>query len=398
MKVKDMENKVLGIEKQWLIDNKGIHTASEIAGQPSLWLETWEALNKQSATLEAFIEPIISNEQLDIILTGAGTSAFIGEVLVASFKNTFNKDVRALSTTDLMTYPDHYLNKEKPTLLISFARSGNSPESVGVVDIANQFCKNIYHLIITCNKDGALAKQYHGENVFTFILPPKSNDKSLAMTGSFTAMLLSGLLISRYTEIQTLKSKVESIANTATNILQKQLDQLHKIAQLGFERAVFLGSGPMLGIATEGHLKVQELTDGKVVCKNDSYLGFRHGPKAVIDKTTLIVYHFANNEYVRQFEKDLVKEIHQRQDGIFRLGIGVPNLNKDLVDVLIDLPGCEDMDDAWMAVCSILPDQILAFFKCINVGLSPDEPSVSGNIARVVQGVIIYPYQANVEV
>ena len=110
------------------------------------------------------------------------------------------------------------------------------------------------------------------------------------------------------------------------------------------------------------------------------------------------LHHFANNEYVRQFEKDLVKEIHQRQDGIFRLGIGVPNLNKDLVDVLIDLPGCEDMDDAWMAVCSILPDQILAFFKCINVGLSPDEPSVSGNIARVVQGVIIYPYQANVEV
>jgi tagatose-6-phosphate ketose/aldose isomerase len=398
MKGKAMENKVLGIEKEWLIDNKGIHTASEIAGQPTLWLATWEALNKQSAKLVTYLKSVLSHEPLDIILTGAGTSAFIGEVLVGTYKNAFDKDVRAISTTDLMTFPDHYLSKEKPTLLISFARSGNSPESVGVVDIANQYCKNIFHLIITCNQEGALAKQYHGENVFTFILPPQSNDKSLAMTGSFTSMLLSGLMISKYKDIASLKNKVKSLAETATFILEQHTASLKKVAQLGFERAVFLGSGPLLGIATEGHLKVQELTDGKVVCKNDSYLGFRHGPKAVINPTSLIVYHFSNNEYVRQFENDLVKDIDQRKDGLFRLGIGIPNQHQNNVDLLIDLPGCEAMDDAWMAVCSILPDQILAFHKCIQVGLSPDEPSVSGNIARVVQGVIIYPFQANVEV
>ena len=398
MKDKAMKNKVLGIEKEWLIDNKGIHTASEIAGQPTLWLATWEALNNQSAKLVTYLNKVLSHEPLDIVLTGAGTSAFIGEVLVGAYKNAFNKDVRAISTTDLMTFPHQYFSKEKPTLLISFARSGNSPESVGVVDIANQYCKNIFHLIITCNQEGALAKQYQGEHFFTFILPPQSNDKSLAMTGSFTSMLLSGLMITKYNDIVALKNKVQSLADTATYILDNHNEPLQNIAQLGFERVVFLGSGPLLGIATEGHLKVQELTDGKVVCKNDSYLGFRHGPKAVIDDTTLIVYHFSNNEYVRQFEHDLVKDIYQRKDGMFRLGIGAPHQHQDNVDLLIDMPGCEDIDDAWLAVCSIIPDQLLAFHKCIQVGLSPDEPSVSGNIARVVQGVIIYPYQANVEV
>jgi len=390
------EKRILGISEDWLLKNKSIFTACEISGQPELWSDTWKRLLHVKNDLSLFMKNILSEDNLDIVLTGAGTSGFIGEALESYFKRYTSKCTRAVHTTDIVSFPDDYLHKERPTLLISFARSGNSPESVGAVDIANQICNKVYHLIITCNGKGKLALEPKKENAFCFVLPPASNDKSLAMTGSFTAMLLSGILIARLNEINALKSKVEILSSIGEYIINNHASKIKEIASLNFNRAIFLGSGPLKAIAREAHLKVQELSDGKVVGKHDSYLGFRHGPKAVIDKNSLIVYHLCNDEHARRYEYDLVKEIHERQDGIFRLGIGKAGDEKEFMDEMIELPGVELLDEIMLAVCSIVPSQILGFYKSINVGLHPDEPSVSGNISRVVKGVTIYPY-SNVE-
>lgn len=391
------QKQLLGFSQDWLIENKSIFTASEICGQPQLWLDTWQNLFEVRNELSVFLEKVFSETDLDIILTGAGTSAFIGETLESYFKKYTSKCTRAVHTTDLVSFPEDYLYKEKSTLLISFARSGNSPESIAAVEIADQICNKVYHLIITCNKNGKLASQELKGNTFTYVLPEESNDKSLAMTGSYTSMMLTGILIARLPEIQKLKLNVEILSAAAAQILKNDAPKIKKVASLNFTRAIFLGSGPLLGVAREAHLKVQELSDGKVVGKHDSCLGFRHGPKAVIDKNSLLVYHFANNEYAHKYEYDLVKEIYERKDGMFRMGIGKGGDTNDFLDLLIELPGTEMMDETMISICSVLPAQILGFYKSIQVGLSPDEPSISGNISRVVKGVSIYPYDINVE-
>ncbi len=376
-----------------------IHTAREIAQQPILWQMTFNNLSESKPGLEVFLEEVYDNDNLDVILTGAGTSAFIGDILEGPFQKNTGKHTRAVATTDLVSYPTHYLHPETPTLLISFARSGNSPESIAAIDIADKLCTKVYHLILTCNSSGKLAtRRNRDNNTFTFLLPSEADDQSLAMTGSFTCMLLAGLLISRISYLNYLKPQIDQLSGYGENILNNYSEKLKEVTKLDFKRAVFLGSGPLKGTARESQLKLQELTDGKVICKYDSFLGFRHGPKAVVDKSTLLVYLFSSDDYVHQYELDLVNAANNGEKGIYRIGVIESDSKDSDLDLMIELSDSDvKVDEEFLSVCSVLPAQMLGFFKAIHLGLEPDSPSVSGAITRVVQGVTIYPYHLPLE-
>ncbi len=376
-----------------LKDLGALHTAHEIAGQPELWLKTYQFLSIVRNELEHFLQPLWARPGLQIIFSGAGTSAFIGEVAQGIFQKNLNIASRAIATTDIVTHPEHYFLRSVPTLLISFARSGNSPESIKTVELADALCTDIHHLIITCNADGHLAQKANPANSFVFLLPPEANDQSLAMTGSFTAMLLSAILISKIHELHLMEAAIQTLAQYGKTILSQYASHLQNAAQLPFKRAVFLGSGIFQGVARESHLKLQELTDGKVICKFDTFLGFRHGPKAVIDPETLMVYLFSNRRYPQLYEIDLVKSVYKGQKGIFGIGISetpLPQVHPELSIVLSE--NGSHLNEDLLSVVSVLPAQILGFYKSLYFNLAPDHPSVSGAITRVVQGVKLYPY------
>jgi tagatose-6-phosphate ketose/aldose isomerase len=383
----------LGIGEGDLKQKGALYTAREIANQPQLWSSTYEYIQQNQKSLQKFLQSCFEQEELRIILTGAGTSAFIGEVLEGPFQQNVGIVTRAVATTDLVTHGEQFLSANKPNLIISFARSGNSPESVAAVKLADKICANVSHLIITCNPKGALAQNQHQSNNYVFLLPPEADDQSLAMTGSFTSMLLTGLLLSLIDKLGEQLDKINQLKNSANIIFSEYLSDLKQMAELPFTRSVFLGSGPLKGIAHESHLKVQELSDGNVICKHDSYLGFRHGPKSIINSSTLIVFIFSNDKYVRKYEYDLVKDIDKGEKGIARIGIG-ENIDERLnLTLNITLNEVESgIHEEFLSIVSVLPAQILGFFKSMNLGLHPDMPSSSGTITRVVQGVNIYPY------
>ena len=369
-------------------------TSLEISSQPELWWQTWLYVQNQQDSLKKFLKNVYSKNNINVILTGAGTSAFIGDTLQGSYQQNTGIPTRAISTTDLVTHPDLFLQKERPTLLISFARSGDSPESVAVVNLVNNICSHIYHLIITCNPHGKLATEKDKTNRMVFLLPEETNDKGLAMTSSFTSMLLSGVLISRIHALNELKDQVSRLVSYGENILRNYTVKLLQVAKMDFKRVVFLGSGPLKGIATESHLKLQELTDGKIICKHDSFLGFRHGPKAVIDEHTIVVYLFSSDTYIAQYEDDLVIEICKQNPGKYSIGV----LEKSKMDYCLNLTikmgdDQEFLDEDFLTICSVLPAQILGYYKSVELGLNPDNPSESGAISRVVQGVNIYSFE-----
>ena len=369
--------------------------AKEIASQPKLWNETYQSVLAKKGQITTFLNGIYGIENLQIILTGAGTSAFIGEILQYSFYKHTGKSVKAIPTTDLVTHPRDFFQKSTPTLLISFARSGDSPESLATFELAEKLHDDIHHLIITCNPQGRLAEvAVNAKNCFSFLLPEGTNDQALAMTSSFTSMTLAGLLISDIHNIEKNEQHVRKLIEFGELILDKYATELNKVADLSFNRIVFLGSGPLKGIAKESHLKVIELTDGQIICQYDSFLGFRHGPKAVIDESTLLIYLFSNDPYVYNYEVDLVKSINQTEHFIYSIGIGqclneLGNLNLNLT---IDLCETNKIPDDYFSICSIIPAQILGFYKSLSFGLTPDSPSKNGGIHRIVQGVTIYPY------
>lgn len=384
--------KYLNIDVSELKVKGGFDTAKEISGQPGLWETIYAKLVAEQNEIDSFLESTLKRAK-KIILTGAGTSAYIGYSVEGAMQRKTGITTVSIATTHLVSHPQDYFEPNTPTLMISFARSGNSPESVAAVRLADEYINECYHLVITCNEDGDLAKFAQKDKNYVFLLPPESNDKSLAMTGSYTGMLLSALLLSDFDHIRAMKGAIGVLVDYGRQILFEQLETIMEIGRLPFKRAVFLGSGPQYGTAMESNLKLQELTDGSIICKNDSYLGFRHGPKAVVDEETLLVYYFSNNESVLRYEIDLVNGMEEGKKPLRQIGVATKQLQDLKIDDLMVLGTSgqsEGIEEQYLAVATILVGQMIGFFKSWNLGLCPDSPSTTGAISRIVKGVKIY--------
>ena len=367
-------------------------TFNEIHQQPAMWRKELEALLKAKAEISAFMHKYLTPDT-DIVLTGAGTSAFIGDALLPVMRGMW-RNVRSVPTTDIITHADYLLDKERPLLLVSFARSGNSPESVGAVNLANKHCKNVAHVYITCNKNGKLALQAAGQdNILLLLLPEETDDKSLAMTSSFSTMLLTCLMLGHIDTLDKDIDKIEKTAKNAEAVIAEYEDKLKAIAERPFERGVFLGSGALKGIAEECHLKLQELTDGAVVCKFDSFLGFRHGPKAVVNSKSIVVYLMVDDEKVQRYERDLVRQVDSNNKPVAQIIViagNKPALDGVKADLMVCMPYSPAETDFYGIVPYVLVGQLLGYYASCAHNLNPDAPSVSGNIHRVVEGVTIY--------
>lgn len=382
----------LGFENSLLNERGAVYTANEIAAQPELWLKIYRQILEDKERISSYLDEALP-EVCKIILTGAGTSAFIGLSLHGTFYRSLKIHTDAVATTDLVSHPNDYFFNNETIILISFARSGNSPESTAAVDLADKLCKKCFHIVITCDATGQLIRSQSDSTKLIVLLPPEANDKSLAMTGSYSGMLLCGFLVARLKEINILGPQIDILHQYGTKIIDHYASRLKEIASLDFNRVVFLGSGPFYGTATESQLKLQELTDGTIICKNDSYLGFRHGPKAVTDENTLLVFIFSNNPYVQQYERDLVLSMKKGKRALFTIAIFESPVNGLEFDLGIKLSDSGNhLDEELLTVCDILPGQLLGFYKSLALGLKPDAPSKSGAISRVVENVIIYKY------
>ena len=368
------------------------HTWKEILQQPDMWLKTYDVIRGIKDEISSFVKKYVE-EDYEIILTGAGTSAYIGDALKWVLGGTLLDGAKAVATTDIITEAGLLFNKDSKVLLVSFARSGNSPESVGAINLVNKVAGKAAHIYITCNADGEMAKMADGsDNTLLVLLPPETNDLSLAMTSSYSSMYLACAMIANIDRIEEHKVQIEAVSAAAASALEKYEGCIKDMAGRDFTRAVFLGSGELMGVAEESRLKLQELTDGTVMCAFDSFLGFRHGPKAVINKDTLIVYLLSEDPATQRYEYDLIRQIKANNtiSGYMAVSQSKPTIEEEYFDlnVIIGIPA--EVERCYKSVSYIIAAQLLGFYKALDLKRSPDNPSVSGNISRVVEGVTIY--------
>lgn len=377
------------------IDSSGTHTHREIFQQPEMWIKTFQYIFEKRDEILSFFSKYFSND-VTCIFSGAGTSSFIGDTLSFILPKIKIYNIRSVPTTDITTHPSEIFEKNKKYMLVSFARSGNSPESIMAFDLANKFCgTNISHIVITCNINGELTKKASEKNVLLINLPPETNDKGLAMTSSFTSMLLAASLIFDIHHIESQKMDIINLSAKAESILNQYSHQLKAICSLNFERAVFLGSGALKGIARECHLKLAELTDGKIFCAFDSFLGFRHGPKVILNDKTLLVYLFSEDDYVIEYENDLVKEINQQISPMAQIYVAHNKIEIQNITFDLGITPLNKNRTTYDFIFYVVVGQLLGFFKSLDLGLNPDDPSTDGKISRVVKGVKIYNFLKN---
>lgn len=372
-------------------------TSKEIYQQPETWLKTLEQIKKEKDGIKEFIGKVKSNPDFDIILTGAGTSEFVGNSIFPYLLPLNNYKVKSYGTTDIVASPESYLSKTKPTLLISFARSGDSPESVAAVEAANTVCQTVYHLFVTCNRNGALSKFAEGKsNCYAINLTPETHDQSFAMTSSYSNMYLATILSFEIDHLDEMEKIVKDIAkNTQAMFDGEQAKVLENVAtSFDFSRIVYLGSNSLKGVSQESALKICELTAGKVNTTFDSTMGFRHGPKSVINPETLTVVYLSDDAYTRKYDTDIIKEMSPERKGnkIIAVSSKEDKDIKSLCDHFICFNNQSNYKNAFLGLECVTVAQIIALFKSIKLGVKPDTPCPSGTVNRVVQGVIIYPY------
>ena len=377
----------LGIRVDELSLAGAIWTAREIEQQPQMLQRTHALLTGLHAELQKFVAPVANNPLARVILTGAGTSAYIGECLAAVLDRGLAARVDAVPTTDLVSCPHLHLDPDQPLLLVSFGRSGNSPESIQAVTLAESLVKDVRHLVVTCNRAGALTTA-RLRQAMTLLLPEETHDVSFAMTSSFSCMMYATLVA--FSKPGAFDGRIGAVAQSVRRVLQESQHVAQELARGNYERVVYLGSGPFQGLAREATLKLGELTNGAIATCFDSPLGFRHGPKTFVNARTLVLAFVSNDPLTRKYDHDLLDEL-RRDARAARVIELTARPRHEVARDTVQVPGMTDAADVELLWPYVAIAQLYAFHQSRNLGLSPDNPNKEGTVNRVVQGVRLYP-------
>ena len=366
------------------------NTWKEILQQPLCWQLTQELVAKKRGELDAFLAPILRQKELRVIITGAGSSAFAGDLVALELALKLDIDIKAIATTDIVASPTLYLDATRPLLLISLARSGNSPESLAAFELAEQIVPNFYQLIISCNEGGQLhkaAQKAAQGRALSLLMPSQTHDLGFAMTSSFSSMALALLCVflpqtSTKAMCERAKALLEDYAPSQPALLPES-----QMPFFSCKRVVYLASNKAL--AQEAALKILELSAGKLVSLYETYLGFRHGPKSIMDDETFVLCFRSQDSHTRKYEADLIEEIRRDREGAAsKLKFGDPS-NFGCCEV----PAYEGLEGAQLALVQLIAAQVFALQMSVDLGLNPDEPNAAGIVNRVVKGVSIHPFE-----
>jgi tagatose-6-phosphate ketose/aldose isomerase len=375
----------------------------EIAQQPITWRDTFRVCTRVHGALADLLASAglsrkhgessdAPSDPPTVVLTGAGTSAHAGYCVEALFRKSWGCETRVLPSTDLVSHETDHLLRGRKYFFVSFSRSGMSPEGVAVIDRLAKNFPAAWHLVVTCNAEGLMVHAFANHpRVFCLVLDDAVNDRALAMTSSFSNMVVAAQYVASLREPAAYGELIDEMSESAESFLEKGSVLAERLAARGCARACFLGSGPLYGVARESAFKVLELIAGRVPTIAESFLGLRHGPLSFIDRETLVVAYLSGDRRRRAYELDLLGELRKKKlaQSIVAVSRNPDERARAIVDHLLTLEA-DDLADDYRPPLDVGFGQVVALFLSMKTGLLPDSPSANGAISRVVSGVRIH--------
>jgi tagatose-6-phosphate ketose/aldose isomerase len=384
--------KLVNLESQEKTSRGLMHTPQEIWQQPATWINTFLRVSERAEQLHRFLVKSLS-EQATVYLIGAGTSDYVGRTLTSVLREKWHCNVIAVPSTDMITEMESYTSLGKPGLWISFSRSGDSSEGVGVLERALREYPEVRHLVVGCNRNGKMLQMCEGlEKAFTLVLDDAVNDRGLAMTSSFTNMVVAGQCIANLSSLAEYRSTLDALVDMGSRMLEQAAPIAESISRANCRKAVFVGSGSLAAVATECALKSLELTAGSIHTMSESVMGLRHGPMSAMDEETLFVSFLSSAPSRLRYEVDLLREVQEKGLGRVRVAIAPVSIDglPSLCNHAIVLGAPLGFSDDYLAPVDVIFGQVFGLFASINAGLQPDQPSPDGTISRVVSHVKLY--------
>jgi tagatose-6-phosphate ketose/aldose isomerase len=387
---------LLALSRDEKIERGLLYTPAEIAQQPATWESTLSIFQEHRLKLAAFLRAAGFTDSLGpkptVFLIGAGTSDYVGRSLVHVLRRLWKCEVIAIPSTSLVTHADEWLIPGQKYLWISFSRSGDSPEGVSVIEKALVSHPDIHHVVVSCNAEGRMIRCAAGKTqAFTVVLDDAVNDRALAMTSSFSNMVVFGQCMAHVHDFTPYEGILGRLVEAGKTFLPHAADAAAKLVAEPYAKVCFIGSGALEGVAVESGLKVLELTAGRILTMSESAMGLRHGPMAALDKTTLLVAFLSSNEKVFRYERDLLQEFMRKRLVKTQIAVGgYSELLGDCAERYLSPDIRTAVPDDCRPPVDVLFGQLLGLFFSLRCSLMPDHPSPDGVISRVVQNVRIY--------
>ena len=346
----------------------GAHTRSEILSQPRCWAECLAALDAQGQ-LRAVSQR--AREAAEWLFIGCGSSYYVALSAAASWTALTGLRARALPASELLLFPGLVLANSAPCQPVLISRSGHTSEVLKVAELL-ELRQNIRSLAITCATHQPLEEI---SSVTLYLLP--ADEQSMVMTRSFTSMLL-GLqaLAAEWGQQPNFAAALRQLPSQTQPRLEEWAGHLEAfVAAHTFADYVFLGQGPYFGVASEGMLKVKEMSCSYAQCFHT--LEFRHGPKAIVSPETLVAFLLSESGY--EAEREVLEEVK----GLGATTLVVTNradaATRRAADLLIELN--LSVEEYARLAAFALPGQLLGLHTGLKKGYDPDRPR---HLSRVV--------------
>ena len=389
-----------GKDPNWFNTHGATATAREIAQQGDCWEKIPALLATTNPALKTRLHAALHDARATIAFSGAGTSAYVGDILAPAIQRYSRAHSLATASTDLVAQPAGKLPRGAHGFLFAFARSGNSPESVASLEKAATIAPELVPVAVTCNDRGALAEHCRNGHGYCCQMPPETHDESFVMTSSFSTMtLFTAALCREALDLPPPDFAALAVAQRHardTYYTSPALDALARAA-----RIIYLGSDALYGAARESALKILEMTAGKIPTMAETTLGFRHGPKSLINNETVVCFFISNDPYSQQYDRDLVLEVlgdgnaaHAHIYAPAAFLTRYPEIAASRAHVTAFDAALDGQDDAALAPLYVQYAQLAGLRCALDAGISPDNPSPDGSVNRVVKGVTVYPYPA----
>lgn len=339
----------------------GRFTLEEIHSQPNIWgktLKRLEALNPEKyPRLEAYDQ---------VIFTGCGSTYYLSLWAARWAEMRTAVACKAVPASDLILFPEAWVNPLKKNLLVAISRSAETTETIRALrEFTNRGLGEA--VTITCYPDRELA-QLAGSVVSV----SDAQEVSIAQTRSFSSMVLGANWLIERTVPQNLPEQLSAIAQT---VIENYYSVSCKFAlNERIQRFFFLGSGPNYGMACEAMLKMKEMS----LSYSEAYHfpEFRHGPMSMVDKNSLVIGMLS--EAGASMEMGVLHDMQQKGAAILALSPGLA-LEDPGFDAFIKLH--EGLPQGWSTVLYLPLLQLLAFERAMVKKLDPDHPH---NLTSVV--------------
>ena len=388
---------IFGQDPSYFAARGATATAREIAQQGDCWRQIPTLLAAADPALKAKLREALHDATATIAYSGAGTSAYVGDILAPAIQRHSRAHCLATASTDLVAQPAGKLPRDAHGFLFAFARSGNSPESVASLEKAAAVAPRLAPVAVVCNAHSSLA-DYSGKHGHICLMPPETHDESFVMTSSFSTMTLFTAALCREA-LDLPQPDFAALAAAQRRISDTFYTSTALDALAACNRIIYLGSDALYGATRESALKILEMTAGKIPTMAETTLGFRHGPKSLVNGETAVCFFVSSDPYTQQYDRDLALEVlgdgNAAQVLIFAPAAFLtryPELAASRAHVIAFDAALDGEDDAALAPLYVQYAQLSGLRCALDAGISPDNPSPDGSVNRVVKGVTVYSY------